>query len=330
MAYRTSSVNVWTADAVSRASQVSRGTSGPMARAVRTSSSSNGRIPSKQLSATMNGASGTFSKYSMAGKQSASRRGSARTTAPSAPRIRSSHKNQNRSWPGVPNRYRASSSSRLTRPKSMATVVVTFSGVAARSSVAWLASVIRASVVTGSVSEIDLTNVVLPTPNPPAMTILVETAVGDSSVLDGLETTKNPFEQHVFRPPGVRGGRMNSQPAVVGEITDQDADHTQRYVQVGGDLRDRAHRTAQRVDVARLGHQQLVDGQVIVGDRDQRFEQQWQPGDGPAAGDGVGPDPGASRHDRPPHDTRAADSSVRSSRRICGVSTWPEFSTSRV
>src|ERR1700761_4047481 len=248
MAYRTSSVNVWTADAVSRASQVSRGTSGPMARAVRTSSSSNGRIPSKQLSATMNGASGTFSKYSMAGKQSASRRGSARTTAPSAPRIRSSHKNQNRSWPGVPNRYRASSSSRLTRPKSIATVVVTFSGVAARSSVPWLASVIRASVVTGSISEMDRTNVVLPAPNPPAMTILVEMAVGDSSVPDGLERTKNPFQQHVFRHTSVRGGGMNSELAVIGEIADQDPDHAQRYLQLGRDFRDRAHRTAQQID----------------------------------------------------------------------------------
>src|SRR6201996_3927937 len=248
MAYRTSSVNVWTADAVSRASQVSKGTSGPMARAARTSSSSNGRIPSKQLSATMNGASGTFSKYSMAGKQSASRRGSARTTAPSAPRIRSSHKNQNRSWPGVPNRYRASSSSRLTRPKSIATVVVTFSGVAARSSVPWLASVIRASVVTGSISEIDRTNVVLPAPKPPAMTILVETAEGDSSVLDGLETTKNPFEQYVFGHPGAGRARVDADLAVVGEIVEQDPHHPQRDVQVRGDLRHRADAAAERID----------------------------------------------------------------------------------
>src|ERR1700722_5265740 len=160
MAYRTSSARVYTAEVVSRASQVSSGTSGPIASADRTSSSSNGKMPSKQLSATMNGESGDFSKYSMAGKQSASRRGSASTTAPSAPRIRSSHKNQNRSWPGVPNRYRASSSSRLTRPKSMATVVVILSGVADKSSVPWLASVIRASVVTGSISEMDRTNVV--------------------------------------------------------------------------------------------------------------------------------------------------------------------------
>src|SRR5579875_577700 len=84
----------------------------------------------------------------------------------------------------------------------MATVVVTLSGVADRSSDSRLASVIRASVVTGSISEIDRTNVVLPAPNPPAMTILVETADGDSSVLDGLETTKDPFEQYVFGQPG--------------------------------------------------------------------------------------------------------------------------------
>jgi hypothetical protein len=60
----------------------------------------------------------------------------------------------------------------------MATVVVDFSGVAARSSTSALASVITASVVTGSISETERTNVVLPTPKPPAMTIFVDVAVG--------------------------------------------------------------------------------------------------------------------------------------------------------
>jgi hypothetical protein len=36
-----------------------------------------------------------------------------------------------------------------------------------------------ASVVTGSISEMARTNVVLPAPNPPAMTIFVEIAEGD-------------------------------------------------------------------------------------------------------------------------------------------------------
>jgi hypothetical protein len=44
----------------------------------------------------------------MEAKQSAIRRVSAMITAPIAPTDRSSHMNQNRSWPGVPNRYSTS------------------------------------------------------------------------------------------------------------------------------------------------------------------------------------------------------------------------------
>ena len=56
----------------------------------------------------------------------------------------------------------------------MATVVVTLFGVADRSSWPTLASVITASVVSGMISETDPTNVVLPTPKPPATTIFAE------------------------------------------------------------------------------------------------------------------------------------------------------------
>src|SRR6201996_3833545 len=126
----------------------------------------------------------------------------------------------------------------------MATVVVTLSGVADRSSVSRLASVIRASVVTGSISEIDLTKGVLPAPNPPAMTIFVETADGDSSVLDGLATTKTPSEQYVFGQPGAGGARVDADPAVVGQVAEQDPDHPERDVEAGRDLSHRADRPA--------------------------------------------------------------------------------------
>ena len=53
-------------------------------------------------------------------------------------------------------------------------MVVTLFGVAERSSCPALASVITASVVSGMISETDPTNVVLPTPKPPATTILAE------------------------------------------------------------------------------------------------------------------------------------------------------------
>src|SRR5215469_8691150 len=62
-----------------------------------------------------------------------------------APWMRSSHMNQNRCWPGVPNRYKISPASRVTRPKSIATVVVVLSGTWDRSSTPVLAAVIAAS-----------------------------------------------------------------------------------------------------------------------------------------------------------------------------------------
>src|SRR5437588_4253606 len=138
----------------------------------------------------------------MAANASASRRVSTSTTAPIAPRTRSSHMNQNRCWPGVPNRYRIRSESRDSRPKSMATVVVVLFGVAERSSCPTLASVITASVVSGTISDTEPTRVVLPTPNPPATTIFADVVAlrpgWFGASLRGLEppkTTEHPFQE---------------------------------------------------------------------------------------------------------------------------------------
>ena len=68
------------------------------------------------------------------------------------------------------------SSSRVMRPKSMATVVVDFAGVASRPSTPSEALVTIASVRSGMISDTAPTNVVFPAPNPPAMTILVDAA----------------------------------------------------------------------------------------------------------------------------------------------------------
>jgi hypothetical protein len=59
------------------------------------------------------------------------------------------------------------------RPKSIATVVVFFNGVAANPSRPRDALVTIASVRSGMISDTAPTNVVLPAPNPPEMTILV-------------------------------------------------------------------------------------------------------------------------------------------------------------
>src|SRR6185437_1710010 len=96
------------------------------------------------------------------------------TTAPSAPSQRSSHMNANRSCPGVPNRYMTSSSSTVIRPKSIATVVGTLASTSAASSTSFDSVVIAASVVSGGISATAETNVVLPTPKPPATTSLTD------------------------------------------------------------------------------------------------------------------------------------------------------------
>src|ERR1019366_6081591 len=57
-------------------------------------------------------------------------------------------------------------------------VVVVFSGTLARSSTPPLAAVSNASVVSGVISETDPTKVVLPTPKPPATTILTGVITG--------------------------------------------------------------------------------------------------------------------------------------------------------
>ena len=53
-------------------------------------------------------------------------------------------------------------------------MVVVLSGVWDRSSTLSLAAVITASVVSGVISDTEPTNVVLPTPKPPATTILTD------------------------------------------------------------------------------------------------------------------------------------------------------------
>src|ERR1700742_2650390 len=99
------------------------------------------------------------------------------------------------------------------RPKSMATVVEVFDVAAPASSISSELRVMTASVVSGSISEIDPTNVVLPTANPPATTILTgigtlslgsrgaagcgnaSTPADGSIVSEGLESIEHPFEQ---------------------------------------------------------------------------------------------------------------------------------------
>src|ERR1043165_6948896 len=119
------------------------------------------------------------------------------TSAPSAPTTRSCHMKPNLSWPGVPNRYSFTSSSMVMQPKSIATVVVGLAGTCPVRAVSAAAELLTAAVRSGGISEMAATAVVLPTPKPPAMTILT----GDGGFLgtragstEGFESTDDPFD----------------------------------------------------------------------------------------------------------------------------------------
>src|SRR5450759_3176587 len=85
----------------------------------------------------------------------------------------------------------------------MATVVVVLSGTCDRSSTPTLADVITASVVSGVISETDPTKVVLPTPKPPATTILTGVITVSAGLprrgCDLAKSTEYPFEHVKIR-----------------------------------------------------------------------------------------------------------------------------------
>ena len=82
--------------------------------------------------------------------------------------------------------------SRVMRPKSMATVVVVLPWIWLVSSTPRLAVVMAASVVSGMISETAPTKVVLPTPKPPAMTILTGVGALDSQRGSPIYIVRSP------------------------------------------------------------------------------------------------------------------------------------------
>src|SRR5919108_3954345 len=98
----------------------------------------------------------------------------------------------------------------VIRPKSMATVVPVFPSTGPASSTPTLSTVIAASVVSGSISEIEPTNVVLPTAKPPATTIFIDTGAPPPVTKvesEGANAIKQPFEKgHVGMGVGRTGG----------------------------------------------------------------------------------------------------------------------------
>src|SRR5215468_9550417 len=118
------------------------------------------------------------------------------------------------------------------RPKSMATVVVTFPGTCRVSSTPSPAEVMMASVVSGVISETEPTSVVLPTPKPPAITIFADVTrpvPGRCDVSELPKSTQHPLKQFCSdRVVVVEGSRfVDRHQAVGGHVGDEHPGHAQ-------------------------------------------------------------------------------------------------------
>src|SRR6478735_12163575 len=121
--------------------------------------------------------------------------------------------------------------SRVMRPKSMATVVVVLSPVWVRSSMPADALVMTASVRSGLISDTAPTNVVLPTPKPPATTIFALVVERAAPPLELAKSTEHPFDQcDVWLAPGVlvAAGLMDGDKPGLRQVGDEDPGHTKR------------------------------------------------------------------------------------------------------
>src|SRR3954470_24072193 len=149
----------------------------------------------------------------------------------------------------------------------MATGVVRLFGVADRSSCPALASVITASVVSGMISDTEPTNVVLPTPKPPATTIFAEivaaVAIRCGPVparrrpegserppagrkLEPTESTQHPFHQcEVRRAAGTARGLVHGDHTEPRHVTEEHPGDAERDRQERGDLGHRSGLLAQ-------------------------------------------------------------------------------------
>src|SRR5580765_131130 len=109
------------------------------------------------------------------------------------------------------------------------------------------AVVIVASERSGSISEMALTKVDLPTPNPPATTILtgIFPPVAGTRGSEVADTVKDPFKQ---AGEGLCFlGHVQDHGPVGDEIGDEHAGHADRDLESGGDL-DQRHRRLDELD----------------------------------------------------------------------------------
>src|SRR3954454_21483170 len=119
----------------------------------------------------------------------------------------------------------------------MATVVVVLSWTWLRSSIPADAEVITASGRGGLISDTAPTNVVLPTPNPPATTIFAE-VVARVGPLELPKSTEHPFKQcHIWLAAAgrVAAGLVDRDQSRLGQVGHEDPHHAEPDGQQRGD-----------------------------------------------------------------------------------------------
>src|SRR5215468_7550539 len=200
------------------------------------------------------------------------------------------------------------SRSRLIRPKSMATVVVVFCGKPARSSTWEPAEVMTASVVSGTISDTEPTNVVFPAPKPPAITILTEVSLAAPGAprSEVAESTEHLLKEGEVGA-AVRSTRLvDHHQALVGKIADEHPGDTERNGQQCRDLRNRTELAAHGEDLPAFRGSQKLQLLTGGGGGDEGFDGQVIPRPRPATGHGVRPDQwsriaSGTRHRAPCH-----------------------------
>src|SRR4051812_44586314 len=101
-----------------------------------------------------------------------------------------------------------------------------------------------ASVVSGVISDTEPTSVVLPAPNPPAMTIFADVTRPEDErggvMSEPPKSTQHPLQQFcAHRVVVVERGRLVRRDQSVGRhVRDKYPRHTQRQLHPGGDLRE--------------------------------------------------------------------------------------------
>src|SRR5262249_55434412 len=163
--------------------------------------------------------------------------------------------NQKRSWPGVPNRYSTRWVPMVSRPKSIATVVVVFVPTPVRSSVPTLARVRASSVCSGRTSLIAPTSVVLPTPNPPAIRILKKAKKMSAKSSESAEPMQDLLQQGGTGLLTCGPWGTYDDPALRDEVGEKYADHPERQPRGGCHVGDRHRPPAQSEQPAVLGGQ---------------------------------------------------------------------------